>query len=257
MKGNDYMENKEALKSNQAGWNAVSKEYFGVTALPTYGPYSPTEDELNLFGDMSGKKVLDIGCGSGHSLSYMGNKGAEELWGLDISSEQINTADIFLKESGYNPNLFVSPMEENPGIPLEHFDVVYSIYALGWTVDLEKTIKLVSSYLKKGGIFVFSWDHPLMQCVSPKDGKISLERPYHDEEFLNMKIRKKQPMVLRNWKMSSYINALSSCGMKIEILNEEVRNDVWENDDEFSEKYYSPYKARKMPLSFIVKAVKL
>lgn len=251
------MKNNEVLKHNEVGWNTVADQYFGITSLPTYGPYSPTEDELNLFGDISGKKVLEIGCGSGHSLCYMGNKGAGELWGLDISSEQINTATNFLKEKGYESNLFVSPMEENPGIPLEHFDIVYSIYALGWTVDIEKTVKLVSSYLKRGGIFVFSWDHPLMQCVCTDDGNITLERSYHDEEFLNMKIRKKQPMILRNWKMSSYLNALASSGMKIEQLNEDVKSDIWENDDEFSDKYYSSYKAKRMPLSFIVKAVKL
>jgi len=150
----------------------------------------------------------------------MGNKGASELWGLDISSEQIKTAKDFLKGNGYEPNLFVSPMEENPGIPLKHFDIVYSIYALGWTVDIEKTINLVSSYLKRG-------------------------------------IRKKQPMVLHNWKMSSYINVLASCGMKVEQLHEDIKSDIKENGDEFSEKYYSAYKANLMPLSFIVKAVKL
>lgn len=46
-------------------------------------------------------------------------------------------------------------MEENPGIPENYFDIVYSIYAFGWTIDLEKSILLVSRYLKKRGIFVF------------------------------------------------------------------------------------------------------
>lgn len=251
------MENKEALKHNEDGWNAVADQYFGVTALPAYGPFLPDEEKLNLFGDLSGKKVLELGCGSGHSLCYMGGKGAGELWGLDISSEQISAAANLLREKGHEPNLFVSPMEENPGIPNGYFDVVYSIYALGWTMDIERTIRLVSSYLKSGGVFVFSWDHPFMQCVSAKDGMLSVKRSYHDEGFLNTKIRKDQPMVLRNWKMSSYINALASCGMKIEELHEEMRNDAWENEDEFSDRYYSPWKARRMPLSFIVKAIKL
>jgi len=45
MKGNNFMENREALKHNETGWNAVADQYFGVTSLPTYGPYSPTEEE--------------------------------------------------------------------------------------------------------------------------------------------------------------------------------------------------------------------
>ncbi len=251
------MNEKEALKQNEHGWNAVADQYFGVTALPEYGPFSPTEEELKLLGDISGKKVLDIGCGSGHSLCYMGSKGASELWGLDISSEQINTAKTYLKEKGYESNLFVSPMEENPGIPTEYFDVVYSIYALGWTMDLESTIKHVTKYLKPGGSFIFSWDHPIMQCISTEGGNISIKRSYHNEGFLNMNIRKGQPMVLRNWKLSSYINALAACGMKIEELHEEVNSVVLNGEDEFSERYYSIFKGKRIPLSFIIKAVKL
>lgn len=251
------MEQKEALRHNQNGWNKVADQYFGITSLPAYGPYTPSEDELRLLGSISGKKVLDIGCGSGHSLCYMGKCGAQELWGLDLSSQQINTAEGFLEKNGYRANLFVSPMEENPGIPLEHFDIVYSIYALGWTVDIQKTIQLVSSYLKKGGIFVFSWDHPFMQCVTAKGVDIVLEKSYHDEGFMNLTIRKNQPMVLRNWKMSSYINALAANGMKIEELHEDVNSEVWAGDDEFSERYYSIYKAKRMPLSFVLKATKL
>ncbi len=251
------MEFKDALKHNEAGWNAVADQYFGVTALPAYGPFAPTEEELNLFGRVNGKKVLELGCGSGHSLCYMGSKGAEELWGLDISSEQINTASSLLREKGYGAKLFVSPMEENPGIPLGHFDIVYSIYALGWSIDIEKTIRLAASYLKSGGTFIFSWDHPFMQSVLAKDGRLTVERSYHDEGLININIRKNQPMVLRNWKLSTYINTLAACGMKIEQLYESVNDEVLENHAEFSERYYSAFRGKRMPLTFIIKATKL
>ncbi len=44
-------------------------------------PYTASEDEIHLFDSIKGKKVLDIGCGSGHSLQYMAEHGAEEVWG--------------------------------------------------------------------------------------------------------------------------------------------------------------------------------
>lgn len=52
-----------------------------------------SEDEIHLFDSIRNKKVLDIGCGSGHSLQYMAEHRAEEVWGLDLSSEQIKTAN--------------------------------------------------------------------------------------------------------------------------------------------------------------------
>ncbi|WP_242698395.1 hypothetical protein [Bacillus sp. SD088] len=62
------MEATKILNMNKEGWEKSAERFFGRTALPEYGPLSLTENQLNLFGDISGKRVLDIGCGSGHSL---------------------------------------------------------------------------------------------------------------------------------------------------------------------------------------------
>ena len=154
---------KNILRQNKESWDAIADSFFGVTALPVYGCFIPTEDELGLFPVLKDKKVLDIGCGSGHSLKWCGDKGAEELWGLDLSTKQIENAAKFLSDNHYKPYLFNAPMEQNPGIPENYFDIVYSIYAIGWTMDLQKTFNLISSYLKQDGVFIFSWDHPFMQ----------------------------------------------------------------------------------------------
>ena len=81
----------EQIKQNKQGWNAVAHHFHGVDALPLYGPFAQKEEELGLFGEVRDKKVLEIGCGSGHSLHYMRKKGASELWGVDLSDEQIKS----------------------------------------------------------------------------------------------------------------------------------------------------------------------
>ena len=58
----------DILNQNKSSWDAMDDTWFGPTALPAYGCLIPTEDELRLFPNLSGKNVLDIGCGSGHSL---------------------------------------------------------------------------------------------------------------------------------------------------------------------------------------------
>ena len=62
----------------------MADSWFGTTALPAYGCYIPTEERLKLFPDLRGKRVLDVGCGSGHSLKWCGDRGAAELWGLEM-----------------------------------------------------------------------------------------------------------------------------------------------------------------------------
>jgi len=248
--------NEENIMKNKVGWNAIADDWFGSTALPEYGPTLPKEDTLGLFGDLNSKKILDIGCGSGHSLLYNAKKGAAELWGLDLSSKQVENAKELLAENNLSANLFVSPMEENPGIPTDYFDIVYSIYAFGWTFDLKKSIGLVHKYLIPSGTFIFSWDNPIMQCINAENGKYVIFRSYLDEAEIEM-VKARQSMIIRNWKLSSYINELSSAGFKVEKLIEETDVDILSQEQEFTMKYYSRHKAKFINTSFILKATKL
>jgi SAM-dependent methyltransferase len=79
------LDRQRELEINQAAWDRVAPLFFGGTALPQYGPLAPTENELNLL-DARAQKVLELGCGSGHSLRYLAERGATELWGIDLSA---------------------------------------------------------------------------------------------------------------------------------------------------------------------------
>lgn len=249
------MLDKDILKKNKDGWDYIADEWFGSTSLPVYAPLMKTEKELNLFGNIEGKRVLDIGCGSGHSLKYMGDKNAKELWGLDISTSQIENAKKHLKSSGYSAKLFESPMEINPGIPEEYFDIVYSIYAFGWTQNLEMSLKQVSKYLKPGGIFVFSWDHPLTPCLGSEDNKLIISRSYHDTNRISLS-KSGQKMYLTKWKLSSYIEGFKKSGLYLDSLIEDVDDSVFTKTDNDMSKYYSNDKTKLLPLSIIIKAIK-
>ena len=264
------------LTQNKTSWNAIADDFFGVTALPAYGCLCPKEDELHLFPDLSGKKVLDIGCGSGHSLRWCGDHGASELWGLDMSERQLENAGRYLDKNGYNPKLFCSPMEQNPGLPQGYFDVAYSIYAIGWSVDLLGTFNLIASYLQQGGIFIFSWDHPFLHCVDVDGTRLVISGSYYEAEpFTFHKGENRQevrraknedsysipdsgvPLTLYNRRLSDYINALATAGFAVERVVEETDKETLERDAGFSSAYYAPCKAKKFPLSVIVKARKL
>ena len=153
------MSNDDFLNFDKKGWNQLikSNKEFSNTSLPEYGPFMVNEEKLQLFKDISGKKVLELGSGSGKSLEYLKSKGAGEVWGIDISEEQIKKA----KELNIlNSKFIISPMESNPGLPLDYFDYVLSLYSIGFSADPIKTLKLISTYLKKDGKLVLCWIHP-------------------------------------------------------------------------------------------------
>ncbi len=247
----------DILKQNKKSWDKVAHHFNGKDALPSYGPYAKTEDELGLFNDIKSKIILDIGCGSGHSLKYMSDKGANELWGIDLSETQLEIARKTLKD--INPKLFCSPMEKDIGIPKQYFDVVYSIYAIGWTTDLAATFELIYSYLKPGGSFVFSWDHPLYAHLRSREGQISLEGSYQEEgviKYPNFK-GEEAPVTIPTRKMSTYINELIRAGFTIEAVIESDVSSVFDGVSEgASDSYYSLFKARKFPTTMIIKSKK-
>ena len=260
---------KNIIKQNEKSWNALAKDFFGVTSLPVLGCSIPTEDELHLFPELSGKAVLEMGCGSGHSLKWCAEQGATELYGLDISEQQLHTAKKLLNNSGYSCTLFHQPMEDNSNIPQNYFDVVYTIYAIGWTTDLKKTINNASSYLKQGGIYIFSWDHPLLHCVSLESVSISggnrtisaeermvFNGNYLDEDYYTF-FKNENPLTLQNRKLSTYINALAEAGFVVERVIEETSSKFLEKSAGTSSGYYADFKAKHFPLSVVFKARKL
>lgn len=245
---------EDFILSNKKSWDEVAPRFFGRTALPIYGPFSPTENELNLFGDVTNKKVLEIGCGSGHSLEYMTSRGASELWGIDLSDTQIATASDLLKAHKPKLHLFQGPMERNPGIPNEYFDIVYSIYAIGWTVDLRMTLQQVSSYLKSGGTFIFSWEHPLHNRIKLEGEQFVVKKSYHEEGLQQCEPWDK-PAIMNQLKLSTYLNELIQSGFQIEKVIDDVVIPE-ENKTGETAAWYTHKKASLIPAAFIIKCTK-
>ena len=195
-------------------------------------------------------------------LKYLADKGAGELWGLDLSQKQLDNAKQMLKGSGCNPRLICAPMEADSDIPEDYFDYVFSIYGIGWTTDLAGTFKKVASYLKKDGIFIFSWGHPLHYCVAKSyetgedeviDGKLVFSRSYFDESYLKMPVHDTD-VTFANRKISTYVNALYDAGFIIERMVEQTDEKSLSDTEDDSPK---AQKAKMVPLSMCFKCRKL
>lgn len=244
----------DSLLINKKSWDEVAPRFFGRNPLPEYGPLAPREEELNLLGYVTGAKVLDIGCGSGHSLQYMDQQRAGELWGVDFSKTQIETARELLNLCESPVHLFESPMEKDPGLPKGYFDIVYSIYALGWTTDLQQTIRNIHQYLKPGGIFVFSWEHPLFSRAELINCELRFNKSYHEEGSYDHDAWH-APAIMQQFKVSTYINTLIACGFQIEKVIEEVSLSE-EDKERHTNRWYSYEKAKMMPTTLIIKSKK-
>lgn len=243
------MDKETVHKTNELFWDTKGSDVIGTTALPLYGAFV-SEERCQLFGDISGKRVLEIGCGTGHSLQYMGERKASELWGIDLSMEQIEKAEQHLAACNLSAKLICSPMEEECGIPADYFDFVYSVYGIGWTTDLEGTFCRVASYLKKDGVFIFSWSHPVHKCVAAENDMLVFKKCYFDESWYSVSVGG-GVLSLSDRKLSTYVNALAKAGFVIEQMVEQSDNEMLQSkDSSFAQ------KAKMLPVTFVIKARK-
>ncbi len=243
------MNRSEIHKTNSIFWDTKGNEILGATSLPLYGAFV-SEENCQFFGDVAGKRVLEIGCGSGHSLQYLGERKVAELWGMDLSQNQLDKTEQHLTSCGLSAHLVCSPMEEACGIPEQYFDFVYSIYAIGWTTDLDGTFCRIASYLRQDGIFIFSWSHPIHKCVVAENDQLEFKKSYFDESWYSVSLGD-STLTLSDRKLSTYVNALAKAGFLIEQLIEHSDEEMTRSDSDFAK------KARMLPVTFVIKARKL
>ena len=168
------------LATNQRAWDIVAPGFRGACALPTWGPFDVCKDR-DLLGDIGGQTVLEVACGSGHSLSYLMHKDVKKAYGLDFSATQLAFATELNREAieADRIQLMHSPMEHS--IDIQPVDLIVSVYAMGWTRDPQALFRNLWSYLKPGGRLVWSWGHQLFDSVQYENERFVLHKSYFDE----------------------------------------------------------------------------
>ena len=248
---------EDVLSVNRAAWDHVAPRFYGGTALPHYGPLAPTEETLRLLGPIEGIRALELGCGSGHSLAYLARRGAAEVWGLDLSVTQIGFATETLKPFTPNVRLFHSPMEVDPGLPADYFDLVFSLYGLGWTVDLAATLALAARYLAPGGTFLFTGEHPAYSCLRYEDGRYIMAEPYAAEGPSYIESWSGAPVVIQRRTLGALVTAIAAAGLHVEKLLEcEVDGSAATEAQRDPARWYSVPRANMVPTTFIITARK-
>ncbi len=110
---------------------------------------------LAKMGDLSGKTLLDIGCGLGESSVYFALRGAK-VTATDLSPGMVATAEKLAERFGTKVTGVVSAAE-SLNVPDGTFDFVYIANTIHHVTDRAALLELVRKALKPGGMF-FSID---------------------------------------------------------------------------------------------------
>lgn len=134
-------------------------------------------EELDLLGELRGRRVLHLLCNSGQDTLSLVARGASCV-GVDLSGEAVAFAQALSKESGIPASFHQSEvfafLESN--LERDPFDLVFASYGfLPWIDDLPRLVSLMRERLSSGGRVVLVDFHPLAWSF---DEHLQLADPY-------------------------------------------------------------------------------
>jgi ubiquinone/menaquinone biosynthesis C-methylase UbiE len=132
----------------------VTEETFARYAHPAPDTAYPLEYAYSLLGDITGKRVVDLGAGSGANTALLSGRGAH-VWGIDISGDLLRLAQRRLAASGHPGDaLFVACSGHDMPFADNSIDVVFGIAVLHH-LDLDLVSHEVVRILRPGGRAIF------------------------------------------------------------------------------------------------------
>lgn len=136
----DFFDGYKKLRSNEFSANNLEEK----PALFSLAP------------ELTGKAVLDLGCGYGENCAEFKARGAPRVSGVDISEKMLAIA---VEE---NPDIvFLRADMSDLSFIEDKYDVVFSSLAVHYIEDFSAFVKGVYEVLNPGGYFIFSQEHPL------------------------------------------------------------------------------------------------
>lgn len=144
--------------SVRAIWDAAADGYArgqqSGLDLFRYAFFGPIQREL--VGDVAGKRLLDVGCGTGYFARLMADAGAD-VTGIDISPRMIEHARAAGGAIAYEA---IEAERVADHFPAHAFDVATSCIALQDMPDPAKALRAIHAVLQPGALFVASIEHP-------------------------------------------------------------------------------------------------
>ncbi|MFJ6674815.1 class I SAM-dependent methyltransferase [Actinosynnema sp. NPDC091369] len=117
-----------------------------------------------------GASVVDLGCGAGELARRLADAGAAHVLAVDSSRRMLALAVPHPRVRHLRADL------EELALPPGSADLVVSSLALHYVADYPGLVRRVARWLRPGGRFAFSVEHPVCTAADPMTGWVRTER---------------------------------------------------------------------------------
>ena len=199
-----------------------------------------------LFPDMTGRDVLDLGCGYGWHCRYAADHGAGSVLGIDQSEMMIAEA----KKRNDTPGITyrVCSLQEYD-YPKESFDLAVSNLVLHYVEDLDAVYRRIHETLRPGGVFLMNIEHPTF--TAGVNQQFSADGTWPVDDYYYPGLRKTNflghTITKYHHTLTQILGGLLKAGFRIEAVEEAMPPEEW--------RAVMPDEMRR-PMMLLVKAVK-
>ncbi|MGQ0573441.1 MAG: class I SAM-dependent methyltransferase [Pseudonocardia sp.] len=165
----------ESQRASRAWWDADADDYLAEHGADIgevdflWGPEGLREADARLLGDVRGRRVLEIGCGTAPCARWLAARGAVPV-GLDLSGAMLRHAAELGRRTGIEVPLVQAGAARLPFADAS-FDLACSAYgAVPFVADPERVMREVARVLRPGGRWVFAVNHPMRWMFSDDPG---------------------------------------------------------------------------------------
>lgn len=171
------LDSADSQRASRRWWDAdagqyhdTHAEFLGVDSADgefVWCPEGLHEGDMGFLGDIVGKRVLEVGCGSAPCARWLAARGAHPV-GLDLSRAMLDRGIAAMAAGGPRVPLVQAGAEALPFAD-ESFDLACSAFgAVPFVADSALVMREVARVLRPGGRWVFAVNHP-MRWVFPDD----------------------------------------------------------------------------------------
>jgi SAM-dependent methyltransferase len=218
----------ETVAANRRWWDADAADYlaehgdFLGLADFVWCPEGLRESDARLLGELRGRRVLEVGCGSAPCARWLADQGAQAV-GLDLSTEMLRYAQDAATETGTSVPLVQADATRMPFAD-GSFDLACSAFgAVPFVADSASVMREVARVLRPGGRWIFAVTHPLRWIFPDDPGQagLTVAQSYFDRTpYVEVDALGNPTYVEHHRTLGDRIREITAAGLVLEELVE-------------------------------------